>query len=63
MNWNSSALWGIIGLIGGFITSFTFHKINYKSKKIIYTKNSQILITDAISKIKGLNITYWKYRD
>lgn len=58
MDWNSSALWGIIGLIGGFIVSFIFYKISNKKKKIIYTRNSQILITDTLSNIKDLNITY-----
>lgn len=58
MDWNSSALWGIIGLIGGIIVSFVFYKISNKNKKIIYTKNSQILITNAISEIDGLNIFY-----
>jgi hypothetical protein len=58
MDWNSSALWGIIGLIGGFIISFIFYKIGIKNKKIIYTINSQVLITNNLSKINGLNITY-----
>lgn len=58
MDWNSSALWGIIGLIGGFIISFIFYKISNKNKKIIYTKNSQTLITNNLSEIDGLNITY-----
>lgn len=58
MDWNSSALWGIIGLIGGFVISFIFYKISTKNKKIVYTKNSQTLITDNLSKINDLNITY-----
>lgn len=58
MDWNSSALWGIIGLIGGFIVSFIFYKIGNKNKKIVYNVKSQILITDNLSEIKDLNITY-----
>lgn len=58
MDWNSSALWGIIGLIGGFFFSFIFYKLSTKNKRIIYNKKSQNLITDNVSKIKGLNITY-----
>lgn len=58
MDWNSSALWGIIGLIGGFFSSFIFHKISTKTKKIIYTKNSQTLVTNSLSEINGLNITF-----
>lgn len=58
MDWNSSALWGILGLIGGFFFSFIFYKIGTKNKKIIYTKNSQTLITNNLSEINGLDITY-----
>lgn len=56
MNWNSSILWGIIGIL---VTIF-FYKLDQRTKKLIYTKNSQSLITDTISKIDGLNITYFK---
>lgn len=38
MDWNSSALWGIIGLIGGFIVSFIFYKISNKNKKLYIPK-------------------------
>ena len=58
MDWNSSALWGIIGLVGGFLISLIFYKISNKSKKIVFLKKSQKLITDNISNIDGLNITY-----
>ena len=58
MDWDSSALWGIIGLIGGFLFSFIFYKLSTKSKKIVYNKKSQNLITNNTSKINGLNITY-----
>lgn len=58
MDWNSSALWGIVGLIGGFIVSFIFYKISVKNKKLVYTITSQTLITDNLSKIDGLDITY-----
>lgn len=61
MDWNSSAFWGIIGLIGGFIVSFIFYKLSNKNKKILYTKNSQILVTNTLSEINGLNITYENY--
>lgn len=58
MDWNSSALWGIIGLIGGFFFSFIFYKLSTRKQKIVYTKKSQTLITNSTSKISGLNITY-----
>ena len=58
MDWNSSALWGIIGLFGGFIVSLIFYKLSTKNKKIVYNKKSQNLITNSTSNISGLNITY-----
>lgn len=58
MDWNSSALWGIIGLIGGFFFSFVFYILSNKNKKIEYIKNSQILIANNLSEIEGLAITY-----
>lgn len=58
MDWNSSALWGIIGLVGGVIVSFIFHKIGLERKKLIYTIDSKALITNNLSDINGLNITY-----
>ena len=59
MNWDSSILWGLIGLIGGFTTSLLFYKLSNKTKKIIYSINSKILITDNLSNIDGLNILYF----
>ena len=58
MDWNSSILWGFIGLIGGFSTSFFFYKLSVKSKKMIYSIKSDILVTDNISKIDGLRILF-----
>lgn len=53
MDWNS-ALWGIAGILATIL----FYKLSKKSKTLIYDKNSQLLITDSISKIDGLKITY-----
>lgn len=39
---------GIIGLIGGFISSFLFYKLGTKSKKIVYSIRSEVLVTDNI---------------
>lgn len=58
MDWNSSALWGIIGLIGGIIVSFIFYILSQKKKKLTFAKFSQVLITDNISEIDGLAITF-----
>lgn len=41
-----------------FYYKFYFYKISNKKKKVIYIKNSQTLITNNLSKIDGLNITY-----
>lgn len=58
MAWNSSALWGIVGIIGGAVVSFIFYIYGNKVKRIVYTVNSQVLITDNLSSIAGLNIIY-----
>lgn len=59
MDLNSSVLWGIIGLIGGFTTSLIFYKIGLKSKKLVYSIKSQVLITDNLSKIDGLKVLFF----
>lgn len=59
MDWNSNILWGFIGLIGGFAISFFFYKLSNKTKKIVYSIKSDILVTDNISKIDGLLISYF----
>jgi len=58
MDWNSSVLWGLIGLIGGFSTSYFFYKLSAKTKKMIYSIKSDILVTNNISKIDGLSISF-----
>lgn len=58
INWNSSILWGILGLIGGGITSFTFFTLSNKTKRIVYQIKSNPLISDKLSQIKGLKITF-----
>lgn len=58
VNWNSSVLWGIIGLVGGGITSFIFFTLSNKTKRIIYQIKSNPLISDKLSQIKGLRITF-----
>lgn len=59
IDWNSSFLWGILGLIGGGITSFIFFTLSNKTKRIIYEINSNPLISDKLSSIKGLRITFF----
>lgn len=58
MDWNSSALWGIIGLFGGFLCSFIFYKLSDKTKRLTYSINSQTLITNNLSEIEGVSITF-----
>lgn len=59
INWNSSVLWGIFGLIGGGIISFVFFMLSNKTKRLVYQKYSNPLISDKLSQIKGLNITFF----
>lgn len=47
----------LIGILGIIITIYTF-KRSEKQKRIIFTKYSQTLITDYVTKIHGLNIIY-----
>lgn len=54
----TNELWTIISIVIGFIISLVFHLIGNKTKKMIYTINSQQLITNKLSEIEGLNITY-----
>lgn len=58
IDWNSSALWGIIGLLGGFFISLLFHFISKKKKVLAYTINPTALITNEISAIPSLDILY-----
>lgn len=58
MFWESSALWGIIGLIGGFLVSTLFHFINKRKRKISYSIITSPIIVNKISKITDLVIKY-----
>lgn len=50
----NSALWGVAGILATIL----FYKLSQKSKKLIYDKKSQLLITNSISRIDGLKVTY-----
>ena len=54
----NSTFWGIVGILGSLFITFIFYLIGNKTKKLIYTINSQPLITNKLSEIQGLNITY-----
>ena len=58
IDWNSNFLWGILSLAGGGIFSFIFFILGKKTKKIVYEINSTQLISDKLSQIKGLHITF-----
>lgn len=58
INWESSILWGIVGLVGGGIFSFIFYMLSNKTKRIVYQIYSNSLISSKLSKIDGLQITF-----
>ncbi len=58
MNWNSSILWGIIGLIGGGLISSFFYFISKKRIKLSYDIVTTTLVSCNATKIKDLNIQY-----
>lgn len=58
MNWNSSILWGIIGLSGGFIISLLFFVLSKRKRKLAYSITTTPIIVKKISKISDLIITY-----
>lgn len=58
IDWESSILWGIVGLVGGGIISFIFFVLSNKTKRIVYQIYSNPLISSKLSKINGLQITF-----
>lgn len=58
MDWNSSLLWGIVGLIGGFLVSLLFFTLSKKHRKISYSISTTPIIVKKITKISELVITY-----
>lgn len=58
MDWNSSALWGIIGLIGGFIVSLLFFTLSKEQRKLSCSISTTPIIVKKIPKISDLIITY-----
>ena len=58
MDWNSSILWGIIGIISGGIISFVFFVKGNKTKRLTYRVDSTPIISNKLGKIKGLDIAF-----
>lgn len=58
MNWESSVLWGLLGIFSGLIISIIFYVFEKKPKTILFDRKSTLLITDKLSKIEGLSINF-----
>lgn len=62
MDWDSSILWGIIGLVGGAIISaiisYIFYFKGIERKKIAWKIDTTCLISNDANKIKGVDIKY-----
>ena len=58
MDWNSSLLWGIIGLVGVFLISLLFFTLSKKKRKLSYSISTAPIIVKKITKISDLVITY-----
>lgn len=62
INWNSSALWGIIGVVAGIFISLVFYLIGKKRRILTYNIQVTQLITEEISAIPNLEILYNKVK-
>ena len=58
MDWNSSILWGIIGLIGGFLISLLFYLVGKKRRRISYAIETFPIISEKVSQVNDLVIKY-----
>ena len=58
MDWNSSILWGIIGIVGGFLVSLLFFTLSQKQRKLSYSISTTPIIVKKNTKISDLVITY-----
>lgn len=58
MNWNSSALCGLIGLFGGIVVASFFYFIGLRRKSLIYDISTTTLISDDVSQVLDLDIKY-----
>lgn len=55
---DSSALWGIVGLVGGLLISAFFYLIGKKKKILTYSIDTVTLVTKTISQIPNLEIYF-----
>lgn len=56
--WESSALWGIVGLIGGLLISLFFHFLEKTRKSLVFYIETSTLISNSVCKLAGLDINY-----
>lgn len=58
MDWDSSILWGIIGLLGGGIITYLFEKHPISKYKIIYKKETSCLLSNTEMKSIGISVQH-----
>ncbi|EOS35316.1 hypothetical protein C804_00918 [Lachnospiraceae bacterium A4] len=56
--WESSTLWGIIGLIGGFLISSFYYFLGKTRKSLIFYIETSTLISNNVIKLEGLDIKF-----
>lgn len=61
MDWNSSALWGILGLFGGVIITYFFTKHPISKYKIIYKKETSCLLSNTEMQNSGISVQHDTY--
>lgn len=60
INWESSILWGIIGLIATIFFGYIFYIKSIKNKSLSISTTSDTLVSESLTKYKGLKIFYNK---
>lgn len=58
MNWESSILWGIVGLVGGFLISLLFYFVGIKRRRLAYVIQTVPIVSEKVSQVKGLDLKY-----
>lgn len=60
INWESSILWGIIGLTATIFFGYIFYIKSIKNKSLSIFTTSDTLVSESLTKYKGLKIFYNK---
>jgi hypothetical protein len=60
INWESSILWGMIGLIATIFFGYIFYIKSIKNKSLSIFTTSDTLVSESLTKYKGLKIFYNK---